>query len=50
MKTIWYKGVNGGLYMQEELKLFWFEENPNEKFELCNFLAWIENKGFIRED
>jgi hypothetical protein len=50
MKTIWYKGVKGGLYMQEELKLFWFEENPNEKFELCNFLAWIENKGFVREN
>ena len=50
MNTIWYKGINDGLYTQEELKLFWFDENPSEKLELCNFLAWIENKGFVREN
>ena len=47
-ETIWYRGNNGGIYMQEELKLAWYEENPKEKFELCNFIAWADNKGFKR--
>ena len=46
--TIWYKGTNEGFYMYEELKLMYMEENPKEKFELCNFNAWIDSKGFKR--
>lgn len=50
VKTIWYRGKNNGLYMQEELKLIYMEENPKEKFNYNNFLAWIDNKEFIRID
>lgn len=46
-ETIWYKGVNEGIYMQEELKLAYMEETK-EKFELCNFIAWMDKKGFKR--
>jgi hypothetical protein len=45
---VWFKGVNGGLYFFEELKLIWMDENPNEKFELCNFNAWADQKGLKR--
>lgn len=45
---VWFKGVNGGLYFFEELKLIWMDENPNEKFELCNFNVWADKKGFKR--
>lgn len=48
MKTVWFKSVNGGLYFFEELKLIWMEQNPKEKFELCNFNAWADAKGFKR--
>lgn len=46
--TIWYKGVNDGLYYYEELKLIYMEENPTEKFKLCNFNKWADDKGFKR--
>lgn len=46
--TIWYRGKNNGFYMYEELKLTYMEENPKEKFEHCNFIAWADNKGFTR--
>lgn len=48
METVWFKGVNGSLYFFEELKLIWMEQNPKEKFELCNFNVWSDAKGFKR--
>lgn len=47
METIWYKGKDGGLWMQEELKLEYLNRNFNP-FELCNFLSWLEALGFER--
>lgn len=47
-ETIWYKGKNGKFYMYEELKLVYLKENSKERFELCNFLSWIDKKGFVR--
>jgi hypothetical protein len=46
--TVWFKGINGGLYFFEELKLVWMDENPNERFDLGNFNAWADKKGFKR--
>lgn len=45
--TIWYKGTFG-VYTQEELKLEYLSTLGNGKFELCNFLKWIEGHGFNR--
>lgn len=47
-ETIWYRGTNNGLYYFEELKLIWMEENPKERFELSNFNAWLDKKGFVK--
>ena len=48
MKTIWYRSKEGNLYMQEELKLYYLENVEFDHFEFCNFLAWIDNKKFVR--
>ena len=48
MKTIWYRSKAGNLYMQEELKLYYLENVEFGRFEFCNFLAWIDNKEFVR--
>lgn len=45
--NIWYRGKDGGLWLQEELKLEYMEREPG-RFELCNFLAWVEKLGFQR--
>lgn len=47
-ETVWYKAMSGNLYMYEELKLAYMEKYPNEKFELCNFIAWADKNGFKR--
>ena len=47
-ETVWFKGIHGGLFFFEELKLIWYDEHPREKFELCNFNAWADSKGFVR--
>ena len=48
MKTIWHRSKEGNLYMQEELKLYYLENVEFDRFEFCNFLAWIDNKEFVR--
>ena len=48
MKIIWYRSKEGNLYMQEELKLYYLENVEVNRFEFCNFLAWIDNKEFVR--
>ena len=47
-QTVWYRGTNNGLYYFEELKLIWMEENPKERFDLGNFNAWLDEKGFVK--
>lgn len=44
---LWYKGACG-LYTQEELKLEYLNILGDGKFELCNFLQWIYDRGFTR--
>ena len=48
MEIIWYRSKEGNLYMQEELKLYYLENVEFDRFEFCNFLAWIDNKEFVR--
>ena len=48
MKPIWYRSKEGNLYMQEELKLYYLENVEFDRFEFLNFLAWIDNKEFVR--
>ena len=48
MEIIWYRSKEGNLYMQEELKLYYLENVEFDRFEFLNFLAWIDNRGFVR--
>ena len=47
-ETIWFKDNLDGLYMFYELKEIWYDNHPNERFDLGNFSAWAESKGFVR--
>ena len=47
-ETVWFKNSFGALYLFEELKEIWYEHHPHERFELGNFNAWVESKGFVR--
>ena len=47
-ETIWFKDNIEGLYMFEELKGIWYDNHPNERFDLGNFNAWADSKGFVR--
>ena len=47
-ETVWFKNAFGSMYFFEELKEIWYEHHPNERFDLGNFNAWVESKGFVR--
>ena len=47
-ETVWFKNSFGALYFFEELKEIWYEHHPHERFDIGNFNAWAESKGFVR--
>ena len=47
-ETIWFKDNLDGLYMFDELKEIWCDNHQHERFDLGNFNAWADSKGFAR--
>lgn len=47
-ETVWFKNYFGALYFFEELKEIWYDNHPNERFDLGNFNVWAESNGFVR--